>query len=239
MKLEPLSLNITTQGFKQQVLHTRESTSSSPSGRHYGILRANVQHETLLTIHTILATAPFRHGFILERWKHVIQVMIKKTKDALVTKRRMIELFESDFSAVVEMEMNQTMRHLDKQNEIVSGTFATVKGGSTHSALFSRIFAYDLAHITRSAIATVDNDAVGCYDQMVPALMRLLLQRIGWTLEATCTFVYQLTNRSRRIQTAYDLSDQIEPTPTSDEPKEELDKATPADQLVIIYNLSP
>jgi hypothetical protein len=97
-------------------LHTRETTScSSPSGRHYGLYRAGVQDEDLLHIHAGLAIQPFRYGFILDRWRNITQVMLKKTQVMLKKKPqpiynsfRIIEIFEGDFSAISSVGLYTT-----------------------------------------------------------------------------------------------------------------------------------
>jgi hypothetical protein len=67
-QLRLIPLTFLNEGeFKNMILHTRETTSSSPSGRHYGLYKAGVQHEDLLHIHATLAIQPFKHGLMLER----------------------------------------------------------------------------------------------------------------------------------------------------------------------------
>jgi len=133
--------------------------------------------------------------------------MIKKKPEPLLNKLRIIELFEGDYVAVVKGLMRQLMYHLSVNNETDVGNFATEKGGFTHQAIYSRVWAYDIARICRESIATLDNDSVGCYDRMVPGLLSLLLRRVGFLENLTNTFITQLLQRQRRVQTAYGLSD--------------------------------
>ena len=196
--------------FKKMIMNTRESTSSSPSGRHYGIYRAGVQEDKLLHIHATMAIQPFKHGFILDRWKQVIQIMIKKKTEPRYDSLRIIEIFEGDYAAMTKLMMRTIMDHLEKAKDTVAGTYATVRGGSTHQAIFSRVWSYDIARIRRSPIATIDNDSIGAYDRMVPQLLSIIIRRIGISDNATKTFILQLIQRSRRIQTAFGLSDPIE-----------------------------
>ena len=133
--------------------------------------------------------------------------MIKKKPEPLLNKLRIIELFEGDYVAVVKGLMRQLMYHLSVNNETDVGNFATEKGGFTHQAIYSRVWAYDIARICRESIATLDNDSVGCYDRMVPGLLSLLLRRVGFPENLTKTFITQLLQRQRRVQTAYGLSD--------------------------------
>ena len=210
-QLRPIPETFLNEGeFQDMILNTRETTSSSPSGRHYGLYRAGVQNDDLLHIHAGLAIQPFRYGFVLDRWRHIIQVMLKKKPQPIYNSLRIIEIFEGDFSAISKIIMKNIMNHLERENDTVAGTYATIRGGSTHQAIFSRVWAYDMARVQRSAIATIDNDSIGAYDRIIPQLLSILLRRMGCSDNLTKTLITQLTMKSRRIQTAYGLSDPIE-----------------------------
>lgn len=73
-----MDANISEHDLKAMFQATDELTPSSPSGRHYGLYKAMVQQPSLLRLHTILTTIPFQYGFILQHWKMVTQVMLKK-----------------------------------------------------------------------------------------------------------------------------------------------------------------
>jgi hypothetical protein len=213
--VRPLTKEIfTAKIFKRLASITRESTASSPSGRHYGFYKAaailDTEDDNVLTIHAALAMTPFRHGFLLDRWKQVTQVMIPKKSQPFFDKLRIIELFEADLSIMTKILMKAIMEHLSNEKDEVSGTYATVRRGSTHSAIFSRLWAYDLARTRRTAISTIDNDAMGCYDRIIPQLLSVFLQRMGVPTPAIKTFITQLTQKERRILTAHGLSEPIE-----------------------------
>ena len=91
-----------------------------------------------------LATVPFKHGFILDRWSGVTQVMMKKKAEPFADKLRIIELFEGDYAAMNKAIMRNVMQHLIQQKQSTLGTFVTEKGGTTHGAILSRVWAYDL-----------------------------------------------------------------------------------------------
>jgi hypothetical protein len=141
--------------------------------------------------------------------------MIKKKLEPKYDALRIIEIFEGDFAAMTKVLMRGIMDHLEKEKDTAEGTYATVRGGSTHKAIFSRVWAYDVARILRHPIATIDNDSIGAYDRIIPQLLSIILRRMGTPYNATKTFIHQLTQRSRRIQTEFGLSEPIE-TVTSD-----------------------
>jgi hypothetical protein len=136
--------------------------------------------------------------------------MIPKKPQPFYDKLRIIELFEADLFIMTKILMKGIMEHLSTVQEVVPGTYATVRRGSTHSAIFSRLWAYDLARARRTAISTIDNDAMGCYDRIIPQLLSVFLQRMGVSTPAIKTFRTQLLQKERRILTAHGLSEPIE-----------------------------
>jgi hypothetical protein len=187
--------------FHKAITVTPEKTSSSPSGLNYSIYKVAIQDSYITSVLSKLALTPFRYGFTLDRWKNVTQVMIKKKAEPIFDKLRIIELFEGDYVAVVKSFMRELMGHLMDHNETDIGTFATEKGGNTHMAILSRVWAYDIARVCRDPIVTLDNDSMGCYDRMVPGLLSLFLRRVGFPDNITTTFITQLLQRQRRVQT--------------------------------------
>jgi len=196
--------------FRLAIAITPEKASSSPSGIHYGIYKTVMTDDYLATVMAQLASIPFKHGFVLHRWTNVTQVMIKKKPEPYIDQLRIIELFEGDYVCLVKGIMRTLMHHLWDNDVKGHGTFATQTGGSTHLAIASRVWAYDVARIKRCPIATLDNDSSGCYDRMAPPLLSILLRRAGLSEEITRTFIHQLLLRQRKVQTAYGLSDTTE-----------------------------
>ena len=69
---------ITDDDCFQAVYHTRESTSSSPSGRHYGHYRTLLRDPSLLGCIALIVNFCFQWGVSLCRWERVIQPLIPK-----------------------------------------------------------------------------------------------------------------------------------------------------------------
>jgi hypothetical protein len=57
----------------------KESTSSSPSGRHIGHYKASLADPNLVALHTTMMSLPFQVGLIPSRWKCIIDIMLKKS----------------------------------------------------------------------------------------------------------------------------------------------------------------
>lgn len=84
--------------FKKNYRLATESTSSSPSGHHYGHFKALLQTDRkyLESIHIILCIA-VEHDIIMERWKPTISTLIEKVNGKpYIHKYRTIHIIESD-----------------------------------------------------------------------------------------------------------------------------------------------
>jgi hypothetical protein len=78
--MDPISTLITTEDVKYGFGKWKESTSTSPSGRHLGHYKAIIQDKTLLTTLTKFLQIIVERGVTLTRWCNAVNVMIEKDK---------------------------------------------------------------------------------------------------------------------------------------------------------------
>ena len=77
----------------------RETTSTSPSGRHLGHYRALVTDDTLRYCLTTFLNIAITNGISITRWQHAANVMIEKDKGRPnINRLRIIHLFEADLN---------------------------------------------------------------------------------------------------------------------------------------------
>lgn len=69
---------ITTEEIINTYKNVKETTSSSPSGRHVGYYKAILNDPSLVGLHSIMMTLPFRHGFVPVIWSKVTDIMLAK-----------------------------------------------------------------------------------------------------------------------------------------------------------------
>jgi hypothetical protein len=72
-KLKPMPLTFLNEDEFQDILLHKRVYFILTIGRHYELYRTVVQNGTLLHLHAAFAIQTFRHGFILERWRQIIQ----------------------------------------------------------------------------------------------------------------------------------------------------------------------
>jgi hypothetical protein len=99
----PIKVMILTEDL-WMAIKIRESTSSSPLGRHLGYYKAVLNDDDLLEMYTQLLTIPFWCGFRLTRWKYAIQAMLEKLPGwPWIEKLRIIQLIEVDLNATAKI----------------------------------------------------------------------------------------------------------------------------------------
>jgi hypothetical protein len=94
-----ISCEITRQDFQHHWRRSRERTSSSVSGLHYGHYKAASHSELLSEIHALMTELAVTGGTPLARWENGLSAMLEKTKGVIqVDKLRAILLMEADFN---------------------------------------------------------------------------------------------------------------------------------------------
>jgi hypothetical protein len=94
-----IDATIDEEGFNAAIAHTRERTSSSPSGRHYGHYRALLQSPETLGHIASLANFCFHWGVTMSQWEKVIQPQLPKDNGTTrITRIRRITLIQADLN---------------------------------------------------------------------------------------------------------------------------------------------
>ncbi len=63
----PVSVDISLDDFKKTGKHSKESTSTSPSGRHLGHYKASLLDDRVAGLHTDMLNLPISSGFAPSR----------------------------------------------------------------------------------------------------------------------------------------------------------------------------
>ena len=220
------------QEFLSGILHWREATSTSPSGRHLGVYKALAvahcnssgefgspdptpgsppttqdQATTILhAIHALAATAA-RRGFYLHRWIYVTNVMIYKKPGCIELNRlRVIHLFEADFNLMVGILFGRrAMFHQSKHRLIHPGQYGQ-PGGECQDAAISKVLHNLLSTLTHTAMGQFESDATACFDRVVMEFALLCFKANGAPLHPLQMWERTLHHIVHRVKTAYGLS---------------------------------
>ena len=102
--VSPVDTNISRAAFIATIKSWKETTSTSPSGRHLGHYRTAILDEDVAQLHTDLLNIPIAYGFAPDRWLRSVTPLIEKD-DGLpyLTRLRVIHLFEADYNLFLKL----------------------------------------------------------------------------------------------------------------------------------------
>jgi hypothetical protein len=202
--------NISVDQFAAAIKHTRESTSSSPSGRHYGHYRTLLRDHDLLACIASLANICFQWGVTLRRWEKVIQPLIPKDPGTpRITRLRRIALIEADLNVFLsELFNRRLMPNAEKHGLLHPCQFGARKGKMAIEAVLLKRVSYDIIRQSRMDACVLDNDATACYDRMIPSIVMIKCRRAGMPKSAAKVVLQILKKMEYFVRTAYGTSPQ-------------------------------
>jgi hypothetical protein len=182
-----IDTTLTYEGFQSAIKNTRERTSSSPSGRHYGHYRALFRSPTILGIIAALANFCFQWGVTMKCWEKAIQPQLPKDKGTpQITRIRRITLLKADLNLCLsELFGRRLMDNAEKHHLLHPHQYGSRKDKMCISALLLKRISYDHIWQTRMDAIMFDNDARACYDRIIPSLAAMMSRRAGMTRNAS------------------------------------------------------
>ena len=159
---------------------TKESTACGPSGLHMSHWKAACERPNIARVHAFFLWAAFEIGFTYKRWEQSWHCMIKKLKDPILPKLRIVQLFEGDFNAGLKYLIGKKMmEHMNEANIHDPETFGSRSGKTAPEALINLQLLFDHQRTWRIPISIIFNDAIGCYDRIIPTLCELAMRARG------------------------------------------------------------
>jgi hypothetical protein len=224
------SSQVSFQDFISGILHWKESTSTSPSGRHLGIYRSLVtaycdsggefrqernddgvsvqeQAEAILQLIHGLASSAATYGFFLDRWRTVVNVMIYKKPGCLeLDKLRVIHLFEADFNLIVGLLFGRRAMHHAADHRLIHKGQYGQPGGECLDVAFSKILHNIMATLTKTAMGQFESDAASCFDRIVMLFAICGFITLGAPLAAATMWLKTLYRIVHSVKTGFGLS---------------------------------
>lgn len=224
-KGEKVPIEISTDDFISAWMKFRESTASSPSGRHYGHYKTAafaatappftadgnnnpLYYPDLAVLHSRMCTLPLQYGFSLPRWQNSVNAMLEKSSGSRrVEKLRIIHLFEADFNFVLKLIWGRRlMRFAETHNLLGEDQHGSRAGRRATDACLEKRILYDFTCHTRSSLITVDNDAAGCYDRIIRTLAMVACLSMGLPAPAAEMHNITHTGMTHKVSTLHGIS---------------------------------
>ena len=178
--VSPFSWKFGAEEFIALFNKTRESTACGPSGLHMSHWKAACERKDIARIHAFFMWAAFEWGFTYERWEQSWHCMIKKLKKPFLPKLRIVQLFEGDFNAGLKYLIGKRMmQHMNEKDLHDPETFGSRTGKTAPEALINLQLLFDHSRVWKLPAAIIFNDAIGCYDRIVPTLCDLAMRARG------------------------------------------------------------
>ena len=207
-------LAITREDLKNLFKRWRESTTTSPSGRHLGLYKCifindnNEQAQTMAANISTLTNMLQQNGIGLHRWRKVTNMMIHKLDGPfLMNKLRVIHLFEADYNGTIGILFNRKiLYHAEEKGLLNNNQCGCQPHRQAEDALIFKELTYNLSHLTKTTLATFDNDATGCFDRVPCTITMLASCRLGADINLCRMQADTLQNVQHQLQTAFGLS---------------------------------
>ncbi|KAI2499358.1 hypothetical protein MHU86_15140 [Fragilaria crotonensis] len=206
--------NITTEISKDDVLRGfqswRESTSTSPSGRHLGLYKSEIQHPTLLDCFVKFMNISVSSGISIPRWSQAVSVLIEKDAgQPRINRLRIIHLFEADFNFFLKLQWgHRLVQRALSLGLLHNGQHGSIPGRMALDPVMLTQLSSDLCRVLKHDYARFDNDASSCYDRIIVGLGMLAARKCGMPQHAIRTHADSLKFMQYTVKTVHGISEE-------------------------------
>jgi hypothetical protein len=206
--------NLTTDDIKQTFGAWRESTSTSPSGRHLSHYKTIIMDDNTNTDNTLLQTItdmmniPIKSNIVPSRWNNSVSVCLeKKPGQPQTNKIRIIHILEADYNGMMKaIWARRLVAHTEKIEAYPDAQYGSRPGRSAIDAATVKILSLETSKISFNVILLADNDASACYDRIISPISSIACQSTGMPAAAEQIHTSVLLNTKYRLKTSYGIT---------------------------------
>ncbi|KAI2505070.1 hypothetical protein MHU86_9346 [Fragilaria crotonensis] len=199
------------EAYHKAMLFTKwkETTSTSPSGRHLGHYKAIIKESTLLTCLRQFLHVTVQSGLTLRRWCNAVNILIEKDPGRpKLTRLRIIHLFEADINLFLKLIWgSRLVKRAVSLNLLNDGQHGSTPRKKAIDPIMLTQLTTDLCRILKHNLARFDNDASACYDRIIVALGMLAARRCGMPETAVQTHADSLKLMKYTVKTVHGISE--------------------------------
>ncbi|KAL3780888.1 hypothetical protein HJC23_009934 [Cyclotella cryptica] len=167
---------------------SKESTSSSKSGRHFGHYRAITEDESLVSLHVTSINLAAGRGRPLDRWREGVTVLLEKVAgNNRIDKLRAICLLEADFNWWLK---------------------GATSGKTALDSSMSKQFFFDQANVLHQTVAVTSTDAANCYDAVNHTAISMALQAMHVPLMVVKCYLLWIQTMKFFLKTGFGMAKQ-------------------------------
>ena len=183
---KPIKMEISNDDIVKGFTSWRETTTTSPSGRHLGHYKAMIKDPELLNCFRKFLNIAITRGIAPPRWCKAVNIMIEKDKGKpKINRLRIIHLFEADYNLFLKiMWGSRLVRRSVQMNLLNDSQHGSVPGRTTMDPLMLNQLTTDLSRVLKVNYVRFDNDASACFDRIIVALGMMAARRCGMPTDA-------------------------------------------------------
>ncbi|MFM8621857.1 MAG: hypothetical protein ACKOB3_00515, partial [Holophagaceae bacterium] len=222
---ELVEASTSPEEFKGKMKRWKESTTTSPSGRHLGRYKAmygksiygdnddetrDFYEKQQALIGFVLGTMNvcIRSGYVLKRWRKVTNLMIfKDTGNYHVHRLRIIHIYEADLNLLMAVKWRQLLQAADRLGLVNVNQYGGRPGREATTLALMEELKIDISYSTRRTLITFDNDAASCYDRIIPSFASLINRKYGMPRQLTQIHGQMLRQAEYRLRTPKGISE--------------------------------
>ena len=218
---------LTMTQFKGKIKAWKESTTTSPSGRHLGHYKAlfartdpalnpqesktvQEKQKMIASLYLRMINYAIKHEFSYDRWKNVTNVMIyKEPSNINIHRLRVIHIYEADLNLLLGVKWREALQNADDHDLIHPGQFGGRPGRQATTLTLMEELRFDYARSTREAQAQVDEDAEACYDRILPQIASITSRQHKIHKKVVIVHATTLEEAKFRLKTTHNVSDEF------------------------------
>jgi hypothetical protein len=134
----------------------------------------------LIRAHTAMLNYSLHHSYSFNRWKNVVNVMIKKESgNSKIHCLHVIHLYEANYNLMLQAKWRDLIHHAESHQSLHPGQYGGRSGRDAKILVFLEELKTKICYASRKSLINFDNDASSCYDRIIPALASLIGQKFG------------------------------------------------------------
>jgi hypothetical protein len=198
---------MTKDEFQASFKAAKETTSSSPSGLHYGIWKAAAEINDLAEAHAQMTSLPFVYGFTCLRWQKFIDCILEKSPGA-------VEIHTVRIIVLVEGQWNTALKHYYPHLLMTEAELTGINGdqwGGRHGRTapdlkVRKVLFWEYGRNARLTLGAHYGDLMSCYDRKRVPLSNIAAQKKGMYIENCISRALTMIGAERFVKTAAGVS---------------------------------